>query len=388
MGFFDGLFKTTVRAIPIVGDYLNQKDANKTAQQATTQQLAGIAQGRTDLLNQTGGAQETLAPLIAQGAAQYGGLNSFGQQSLGQQSQAISGANQEQAQLGSGISALKGQQGNLNVSEFLDPSMAFTMQEGMKALDASAAARGGLLSGAALKSALEYSQGLASQNYDNAVTQAMANRNQQIGIGQNLTQIGQQGVDTNRAIAGTGAQVSSGLYDTGASALTNKANIQTQVGSDLANMSMNAGNVAAGGTAAQQNPYAVAGKAAASMLQQNAGEVKGFLKDVASSVFSDEDLKEDVGEITDDDIDEFLNNLKPKSFKYNETGLDKGAPEGEHTGIMAQDAEKSKIGRTLVEKDEEGYRKIDVPQTVGALLATSANLNKRLKALESKKGGK
>jgi hypothetical protein len=49
-----------------------------------------------------------------------------------------------------------------------DPGYGFRMSEGLKALDRSAAARGGLLSGATLKGATRYGQGVASQEYQNA----------------------------------------------------------------------------------------------------------------------------------------------------------------------------------------------------------------------------
>lgn len=50
----------------------------------------------------------------------------------------------------------------------VDPGYAFRMSEGMKGLERSAAARGGLLSGAALKGIQRYGQDLASQEYQNA----------------------------------------------------------------------------------------------------------------------------------------------------------------------------------------------------------------------------
>lgn len=60
-----------------------------------------------------------------------------------------------------------------------DPGYAFRLSEGMKALDRTAAARGGLLSGATLKGAQQYGQGLASQEYQNAFNRYQANRAQQ-----------------------------------------------------------------------------------------------------------------------------------------------------------------------------------------------------------------
>jgi len=50
----------------------------------------------------------------------------------------------------------------------MDPGYGFRLSEGMKALDRSAAARGGLLSGATLKGAQRYGQDLASQEFGNA----------------------------------------------------------------------------------------------------------------------------------------------------------------------------------------------------------------------------
>jgi len=57
-----------------------------------------------------------------------------------------------------------------DVNTFLnrDPGYAFRVNEGLKALDRTAAARGGLLSGGTLKAAQRYGQDMASQEYTNA----------------------------------------------------------------------------------------------------------------------------------------------------------------------------------------------------------------------------
>jgi hypothetical protein len=57
-----------------------------------------------------------------------------------------------------------------------DPGYAFRLAEGQKALDRSAAARGGLISGAALKAATGYGQQMGSQEYQNAYNRFQANR--------------------------------------------------------------------------------------------------------------------------------------------------------------------------------------------------------------------
>jgi hypothetical protein len=53
-----------------------------------------------------------------------------------------------------------------------DPGYAFRLSEGQKALDRSAAARGGLISGGALKAATRYGQDMGSQEYQNAFYRA------------------------------------------------------------------------------------------------------------------------------------------------------------------------------------------------------------------------
>jgi hypothetical protein len=62
-----------------------------------------------------------------------------------------------------------------------DPGYQFRLQEGLKALDRQAAARGGTLSGSALKGTQRYAQDVASQEYSNAFNRYMANRASKLG---------------------------------------------------------------------------------------------------------------------------------------------------------------------------------------------------------------
>lgn len=69
---------------------------------------------------------------------------------------------------------------NFGAADFqTDPGYAFRLSEGMKALDRTAASRGGLLSGATLKGAQRYGSDLASQEYQNAFNRYQANRSAQ-----------------------------------------------------------------------------------------------------------------------------------------------------------------------------------------------------------------
>jgi hypothetical protein len=59
-----------------------------------------------------------------------------------------------------------------------DPGYAFRLQEGLKALDRTAAMRGKMMSGQALKAAGRYGQDMASQEYQNAYNRYNQNRSQ------------------------------------------------------------------------------------------------------------------------------------------------------------------------------------------------------------------
>jgi hypothetical protein len=83
-----------------------------------------------------------------------------------------------------------------------DPGYAFRLSEGMKSLDRTAAARGGLLSGATLKGAQRYGQDLASQEYQNAFNRYQIERNAQLNPLQSLAGVGQTATNTLTGAAG------------------------------------------------------------------------------------------------------------------------------------------------------------------------------------------
>jgi hypothetical protein len=72
-----------------------------------------------------------------------------------------------------------------------DPGYAFRLNEGMKALDRQAAARGGLISGGALKAAQRFGQDLGSQEYQNAFNRYQVNRANQLTPLQSMAGMGQ-----------------------------------------------------------------------------------------------------------------------------------------------------------------------------------------------------
>lgn len=72
-----------------------------------------------------------------------------------------------------------------------DPGYAFRLSEGQKALDRQAAARGGLISGGALKAAERYGQDMGSQEYTNAFNRYQVERQAKLQPLQSLAGVGQ-----------------------------------------------------------------------------------------------------------------------------------------------------------------------------------------------------
>lgn len=89
-----------------------------------------------------------------------------------------------------------------------DPGYAFRMSEGMKGLERSAAARGGLLSGGTLKGIQRYGQDLASQEYTNAFNRYQAERNARLNPLQSLAGVGQT---TSAQLGAAGTQMASNV---------------------------------------------------------------------------------------------------------------------------------------------------------------------------------
>jgi hypothetical protein len=94
---------------------------------------------------------------------------------------------------------------DFGMSDFqADPGYSFRMSEGMKGLERSAAARGGLLSGATLKGVQRFGQDLASQEYQNAFNRYQANRAAQLNPLQSLAGVGQT---TSQQLGAAGTQM-------------------------------------------------------------------------------------------------------------------------------------------------------------------------------------
>ena len=123
--------------------------------------------------------------------------------------------------------------GGLDPSKFqTDPSYQFRKQQGMDGIQSSAAASGGLLSGAALKSLNQYNSNLASQEYGNAWSRDQAEKQNMFNVlGGNRSQDYQlfNNEDTRQynqlaSMAGVGQQTAGQLGQFGAQNAANQGN--------------------------------------------------------------------------------------------------------------------------------------------------------------------
>lgn len=120
---------------------------------------------------------------------------------------------------------------DLNEQQRLDlfqksPGYQFRLDQGKNALETSQAARGGLLGGRALKELDQYSQGIASQEYENYLSSI-----------QNLTGLGQNAATNQGIILSGGQNALAGLNLAGGAAsaqqYSNTGNLFGQIGNAL-----------------------------------------------------------------------------------------------------------------------------------------------------------
>lgn len=136
-----------------------------------------------------------------------------------------------------------------------DPGYAFRLTEGQRALDRSAAARGGLISGNALKAAQRYGQEMGSQEYQNAFNryyrerEAMLNPLQSLaGVGQTTAQslggaAGQLGVNVGNLASQTGASSANALLAQGNARASSYGGIGQAVGQGIQGLYNNWGTI-------------------------------------------------------------------------------------------------------------------------------------------------
>lgn len=171
----------------------------------------------------------------------------------------------------------------------VDPGYAFRLSEGLKAVDRQAAARGGLISGAALKASQRYGQDMASQEFQNAFNRFQTTRANTLAPYQQL-----QGVGMDAARGQAGAYGAFGASRGGAQSAygTNVSNIQSGRGSMINAALGNYGNQVTGaltgyGNAAASNLMG-AGNAMAAGQVGSANAIAGGLSGLANTYYQNQ----------------------------------------------------------------------------------------------------
>jgi hypothetical protein len=208
-----------------------------------------------------------------------------------------------------------------------DPGYQFRMQQGQNAIERSAAARGSLNSGATLKALTDYGQNMGSQEYQNAYNRF---NNDQSNRFNRLS-----------SIAGIGQTANSQVVNAG-------ENYANQV----------SGNQIAMGNARSANQIA-----GANQQSNTLGQIGSIV-----ALASDERAKTNIQPISQTDLSEMKSHLKAFRFNYKEDKFGSG----DWIGVMAQDLQKSKLGKTLVFEDSDGVLKVDMKKAISFILATMA----------------
>jgi hypothetical protein len=129
-----------------------------------------------------------------------------------------------------------------------DPGYAFRLAEGQKALDRQAAARGGLISGGALKAASRYGQEMGSQEFQNAYQRAMAQEgtNYNRALTEYNTDVARSDTGYNRlaAMAGVGQTATDKVGAAGQSMVAGVGSAGQNMTTGISNSLGNYGNAA------------------------------------------------------------------------------------------------------------------------------------------------
>jgi hypothetical protein len=141
-----------------------------------------------------------------------------------------------------------------------DPGFGFRLSEGQKALDRQAAARGGLISGGALKAATRFGQEMGSQEYGNAYNRALTSYNTDVARENQL-------YNRQAGLAGIGQTSTNLVGQAGQNYATSAGNLMTGAGAAQAAGQVGAANALTGGLGTYLN-Y-TQGNALLDALQRN-----------------------------------------------------------------------------------------------------------------------
>ena len=127
-----------------------------------------------------------------------------------------------------------------------DPGYAFRLAEGQKALDRQAAARGGLISGGALRAAQRYGQEMGSQEFGNAYNRALTGYNTDVARENQL-------YNRQAALSGIGQTATNLVGQAGQNYATSAGNALGSYGTNVGNLMTSAGAANAAGQVGMAN---------------------------------------------------------------------------------------------------------------------------------------
>ena len=127
-----------------------------------------------------------------------------------------------------------------NQAMYQDPGYGFRLSEGQKALDRQAAARGGLISGGALKAATRFGQDMGSQEYQSAYNRALTGYNTDVSRENQL-------YNRQAAMAGIGQTATNLVGQAGQNYATSAGNLMTGAGAAQAAGQVGMANAFTGG---------------------------------------------------------------------------------------------------------------------------------------------
>lgn len=135
-----------------------------------------------------------------------------------------------------------------------DPGYAFRQSEGMRALEHSAAARGGALSGGALRGIQRFGQGLASEEYGNAFNRYQTSQGNMFNRLASLAGVGQT---ANAATGQAGSNYANAMTGISQANATNQGNAILAAGNARASGYQGVGNAI--GNSLSYLPYMLGG---------------------------------------------------------------------------------------------------------------------------------
>ncbi len=256
-----------------------------------------------------------------------------------------------------------------------DPGYQFRMEEGQKALERSAAARGNMFGGAQAKALTKYGQGMGAQEYQASYDRFNSDRDRRFG---RLATMSGSGLQAAGGMAGAaqnyGQTMNNNLIGManaeGAAKIGASNQAAGMFGQIMGMATMSGGGGGGGKSSGGMGGGGASGPTNSGTFYNGSGN-GGYSVGGANGMygngysFCDERLKTDFKEVSPEQVKEFRKAFRPFLFRY--ISGDHG--EGEFVGPMAQHLERSELGRRIVVENEKGEKMIDLGRAVMLLLA-------------------